>query len=278
MADTPPVVLSFAASDPSGGAGIQADLLTLASLDCHALSVVTAITVQDTIGVEDLLPIDADWIVDQARCVLEDVPVNAFKVGLIGSVEAAAAIAEVVSDYPEIPLVMDPVLASGRGDELASDDLISAMCELLLPQATLLTPNSHEARRLAMHDSEEIEELTLDECAYRLLDLGAEYVLITGTHENTLDVTNALYASEGRLRSDRWQRLPGSFHGSGCTLAAALAANLAHGLDVPTAVRSAQEYTWQTLKFAYRTGMGQLVPDRFFWAHDDDGDDEPQPD
>ena len=278
MADTPPVVLSFAASDPSGGAGIQADLLTLASLDCHALSVVTAITVQDTIGVEDLLPIDADWIVDQARCVLEDVPVNVFKVGLIGSVEAAAAIAEVVSDYPEIPLVMDPVLASGRGDELASDDLISAMCELLLPQATLLTPNSHEARRLAMHDSEEIEELTLDECAYRLLDLGAEYVLITGTHENTLDVTNALYASEGRLRSDRWQRLPGSFHGSGCTLAAALAANLAHGLDVPTAVRSAQEYTWQTLKFAYRTGMGQLVPDRFFWAHDDDGDDEPQPD
>ena len=278
MADTPPVVLSFAASDPSGGAGIQADLLTLASLDCHALSVVTAITVQDTIGVEDLLPIDADWIVDQARCVLEDVPVNAFKVGLIGSVEAAAAIAEVVSDYPEIPLVIDPVLASGRGDELASEDLISAMCELLLPQATVLTPNSHEARRLAMHDSDEIEELSLDECAYRLLELGAEYVLITGTHENTLDVTNALYASEGRLRSDRWQRLPGSFHGSGCTLAAALAANLAHGLDVPAAVRGAQEFTWQTLKFAYRTGMGQLVPDRFFWAHDDEGDDEPQSD
>ena len=278
MADTPPVVLSFAASDPSGGAGIQADLLTLASLDCHALSVVTAITVQDTIGVEDLLPIEADWIVDQARCVLEDVPVNAFKVGLIGSVEAAAAIAEVVSDYPEIPLVMDPVLASGRGDELASDDLISAMCELLLPQATVLTPNSHEARRLAMHDSDEIEELSLDECAYRLLELGAEYVLITGTHENTLDVTNALYASEGRLRSDRWQRLPGSFHGSGCTLAAALAANLAHGLDVPAAVRGAQEYTWQTLKFAYRTGMGQLVPDRFFWAHDDEGTDEPPSD
>lgn len=278
MADTPPVVLSFAASDPSGGAGIQADLLTLASLDCHALSVVTAITVQDTIGVEDLLPIEADWIVDQARCVLEDVPVNAFKVGLIGSVEAAAAIAEVVSDYPEIPLVMDPVLASGRGDDLASEDLISAMCELLLPQATVLTPNSHEARRLAMHDSDEIEELSLDECAYRLLELGAEYVLITGTHENTLDVTNALYASEGRLRSDRWQRLPGSFHGSGCTLAAALAANLAHGLDVPAAVRGAQEYTWQTLKFAYRTGMGQLVPDRFFWAHEDEGVDEPPSD
>jgi len=278
VADTPPIVLSFAASDPSGGAGIQADLLTLASLDCHALSVVTAITIQDTIGVEDMLPIDADWIVDQARCVLEDVSVNVFKVGLVGSVEAAAAIAEVIADYPDVPLVMDPILASGRGDELASEDLISAMCELLLPQATVLTPNSHEARRLAMQDSDELEDLTLDDCALRLLDLGTEYVLITGTHENTLEVTNSLYAAEGLLRSDRWQRLPGSYHGSGCTLAAALAANLAHGLDVPAAARSAQEYTWQTLKFAYRAGMGQLVPDRFFWAHDDEGDDEAQPD
>lgn len=278
MADTPPIVLTFAASDPSGGAGIQADLLTLASLDCHALSVVTAITIQDTLGVEDMLPIDADWIADQARCVLEDVSVNVFKVGLIGSVEAAAAIAEVVADYPDVPLVIDPVLASGRGDELASEDLISAMSELLLPQATVLTPNSHEAQRLAMQDSDEIEDLTLDDCAFRLLDLGMEYVLITGTHENTLEITNALYASEGLLRSDRWQRLPGSYHGSGCTLAAALAANLAHGLDVPAAARSAQEYTWQTLKFAYRAGMGQLVPDRFFWAHEDEGDDEPQSD
>jgi hydroxymethylpyrimidine/phosphomethylpyrimidine kinase len=279
VADTPPIVLSFAASDPSGGAGIQADLLTLASLDCHPLSVVTAITIQDTMGVEDVLPIDADWIVDQARCVLEDVSVNAFKVGLIGSIEAAAAIAEVVADYPEVLLVLDPVLASGRGDELASEDLISAISELLIPQATVLTPNSHEARRLATQDSDEIEDLTLDECALRLLDLGTEYVLLTGTHENTVEVVNSLYASEGLLRSDRWQRLSGSFHGSGCTLASALAANLAHGLDVAAAARSAQEYTWQTLKFAYRAGMGQLIPDRFFWAHDeDDADDEPQPD
>ena len=196
MADTPPIVLTFAASDPSGGAGIQADLLTLASLDCHALSVVTAITIQDTLGVEDMLPIDADWIADQARCVLEDVSVNVFKVGLIGSVEAAAAIAEVVADYPDVPLVIDPVLASGRGDELASEDLISAMSELLLPQATVLTPNSHEAQRLAMQDSDEIEDLTLDDCAFRLLDLGMEYVLITGTHENSLSEVN-----------DRWRQM-----------------------------------------------------------------------
>ena len=251
--------------------------MTLASLGCHPLSVITALTVQDTIGVEDTLAIDADWIADQARCVLEDVPVGAFKIGLIGSVEAAAAIAEIVADYPEVPLVLDPVLASGRGDELASEDIISAMCELLLPQTTVLTPNSHEARRLATEDSDESEDLALDQCAIRLLGMGPEYVLITGTHENTTEVTNALYATGGLVRSDSWQRLPGSYHGSGCTLAAAVAANIAHGLDIPAAVRSAQEYTWQTLRFAYRAGMGQLVPDRFFWARDEDEVDDTQP-
>jgi len=253
--------------------------MTLASLGCHPLSVITALTVQDTMGVEDTLAIDADWVADQARCVLEDVSVGAFKVGLIGSVEVAAAIAEIVADYPDVPLVLDPVLASGRGDELASENIIAAMCELLLPQTTVLTPNSHEARRLATEDSEEEEaDLTLDECAAALLSMGSEYVLVTGTHENTADVSNLLFATGGLVRTDRWQRLPGSYHGSGCTLAAAIAANIAHGLDVPEAVHSAQEYTWQTLRFAYRAGMGQLVPDRFFWARDDEEADEGQSD
>ena len=131
---------------------MHADILTLSSMGCHALSVVTAITIQDTMGVEDMLPIDAEWVADQARCVLEDVPVAVFKIGLLGSVEAVAAIAEVVSDYPDIPLVLDPILASGRGDELASEDLLSAMRELLIPQTTLITPNSLEVRRLAQDD------------------------------------------------------------------------------------------------------------------------------
>src|SRR5512143_3431331 len=116
----PPIVLTFAASDPSCGAGMQADLLTLASMGCHPLSVVTALTVQDTLGVEGMMPIDSDWVADQARCLLEDMPVDAFKIGVMGSVENIAAIAEIVSDYPDVPLILDPVLASGRGDELAS--------------------------------------------------------------------------------------------------------------------------------------------------------------
>jgi hydroxymethylpyrimidine/phosphomethylpyrimidine kinase len=249
---------------------LQADILTLSSMGCHTLFATTAVTVQDTVGVQQMLPLDAEWIADQARCVLEDMPVSVFKLGLLGSVEAMAAIAEVVSDYPEVPLVLDPVLSSGRGDELATEEMIAAMRELLIPQTTILTPNSLEARRLAQEESDESEFPPLDECARRLLGLGCEYVLITGTHENTPEVVNTLYSQEGVVRADTWQRLPGSYHGSGCTLASAIAATLANGLDISEAVRDAQEYTWQTLRSAYRPGMGQHIPDRLFWAREDE--------
>ncbi len=268
----PPIVLAFAATDPSGGAGLQADVLTLASMGCHPLSVVTAVTIQDTMGVEEVMALDAEWVADQARCVLEDMPVAAFKVGMVGSIENIAAIAEVVSDYPEIPLILDPVLASGRGDELVTDEMVSALRELLVPQSTLITPNSIEARRLAQEEGE--EDIDLAECARRLLATGCEYVLITGTHENTPQVTNTLYGQDGVVRSDSWERLPGSYHGSGCTLASAIAATIANGLSISDAVQDAQEYTWQTLKAAFRPGMGQHIPDRLFWAREDDPPDE----
>lgn len=266
MPQLPPIVLVFAATDPSGGAGLQADILTLSSMGCHPLSVVTAITIQDTAGVDEVLALDADWVADQARGVLEDMPVDAFKIGLLGSVEIIAAIAEVVSDYPDVPLVLDPVFASGRGDELATEDMVSAMRELLIPQTTLITPNSIEVRRLAQDEDE--DDLDLQHCAERLLELGCEYVLITGTHENTPQVINTLYAQDGILRSDAWQRLPGSYHGSGCTLASAVAANIASGLNIADAVKEAQDYTWHALKAGFRPGMGQHIPDRLFWARE----------
>ncbi len=264
--DFPPIVMTFAASDPSGGAGVQADILTLASMGCHPLSVLTAITVQDTLGVEGILALEAEWVADQARCLLEDMPVEAFKIGVLGSVENIAAIAEILSDYPDVPVILDPVQASGRGDELASDEMTHAMRELLLPQTTILTPNSIEARRLA--ESEDEEEPTLAVCAQRLLGMGAEYVLVTGTHEATPQVVNTLYGANGVVRSDAWPRLPGSYHGSGCTLASAVAALLANGLEIPEAVREAQDYTWHALQRAFRPGMGQYLPDRLFWARE----------
>jgi len=264
-APLPPAVLTFAASDPTGGAGLQADILALASMGCHPLSVVTAITVQDTVGVDCVYAIDPDWVADQARCLLEDMAVGAFKIGMLGSTEIVTVIAEVVSDYPDVPLVLDPVLASGRGDEFANEDMLAAIRELLVPQSTVVTPNVLELRRLA---EDEDGDSTLAECAQHLLDSGCEYVLVTGTHDATPDVINTLYHRGGILRADTWQRLPGSFHGSGCTLASALAANLARGLEIGDAVYEAQDYTWQALTRAYRPGMGQFIPDRLFWARD----------
>ena len=272
MSDIPPIVLTFGATDPSGGAGLQADILTIASMGCHPLTVVTAITVQDTGGVDDILPIDAEWVSDQARAVLEDMPVAAFKIGLLGSVENIAAIAEVISDYPDIPLVFDPVLASGRGDELADEDMLDAFRELLLPQTTILTPNSIEARRLIQDEDNDEDNPDLAECAKRIVQLGCEYVLVTGTHEHTPKVINTLYGENGVVRSDSWARLSGIYHGSGCTLASAIAALLANGLSMNEAVKEAQEFTWQALKYAFRPGMGQHIPDRLFWARDDEED------
>ena len=275
----PPLVLAFAATDPSGGAGLQADVLTLASMGCHPLSVVTAITVRDTLAAEGFLALDAEWVADQARCLLEDMAVDAFKIGALGSVENVAAVAEIVSDYPDVPLVLDPIHASGHGDESAADELVHAIRELLLPQALVVTPNGMEARRLA--EGDDADEPALALCAERLLEAGAGYVLITGTHEPTADIVNTLYGKSGVVRTDRWQRLPGTFHGSGCTLASAIAALLANGLDLADAVHEAQEYTWQTLQRAYRPGMGLLLPDRLFWAREEpepDGEAAPPPD
>jgi hydroxymethylpyrimidine/phosphomethylpyrimidine kinase len=274
MSLPPPIVLSFAGSDPSGGAGIQADMLTLAGMGCHPLTVLTAITVQDTIGVEDIFVMDAEWVMDQARAVLQDMPVQAFKIGLLGSVEIVTAIAEIISDYPDIPLVLDPVLASGRGDMFADEEVIDAMREMLFPQATIVTPNSIEARRIALDYDDDPEMIDLKQSADRLLQWGCNYVLIKGAHENTPQVINVLYDASGIVRSDAWQRLPGSFHGSGCTLASAIAASLAHGITIVDSVYKAQEFTWHALKAGFRPGMGQYIPNRFFWAEDADDEEE----
>jgi hydroxymethylpyrimidine/phosphomethylpyrimidine kinase len=246
----PPLVLTFAASDPTGGAGLQADTLTLAALGCHPLSVLTALTVQDTSGVEHLETLAADLVERQASRLLAESRVAAFKVGVVGSAENARAIAAVAAAHAQVPLVLDPVLASGRGDPLASEAVLAALAEALVPRATIVTPNALEAERLGG--------------TKRLLELGCRYVLVTGTHEETPEVSNKLYDSSGLVREDRWRRLPGSYHGSGCTLASAIAAQLANGHGVPDAVREAQEFTWQTLAAGFRTGAGQFIPNRFF--------------
>jgi hydroxymethylpyrimidine/phosphomethylpyrimidine kinase len=264
--DAVPVVMTLAGNDPTGGAGIQADIESIISMGCHAAPVITALTVQDTAQVIGFAPIEAELIIQQARAVLEDMPVAAVKIGMMGSIEAVQAIHSILMDYPDLPVVLDPVLASGSGAELADDEVIGGMRSLLLPLTTVLTPNSLEARRLAP------ESDNLDACAMSLLDQGAEFVLLTGTHETTPRVYNTLYGNRRKLETFTWPRLEGSYHGSGCTLAAAIAGLMAQGTEPLSAIHEAQEFTWQALNHGYRLGMGQRLPNRLFWASTQNND------
>lgn len=265
---SPAVVMTLAGNDPSGGAGIAADIETLISLGCHPAPIITALTVQDTHNVQALWPVASAEILAQARAVLEDMPIAAFKIGIIGNADNALALHALLSAYPRIPVVLDPVLAAGGGTELADALLIEAIQTLLLPLTTVLTPNSVEARRLAP------EADTLEACGMALLARGCRYVLITGGHEteSSAEVVNRLCGNNRLLETYRWPRLPASYHGSGCTLAAAIAALLAQSCGsnleeaIPTVIHRAQDYTWQSLKAGYRAGSGQHIPNRLYWA------------
>jgi hydroxymethylpyrimidine/phosphomethylpyrimidine kinase len=256
----PPIVMLFGGSDPTGGAGLAADCLTVASLGCHPAPVVTAVTAQDTGGIKQFACVETELVIAQARAVLEDMPVAAFKTGMLGNGAIVSAVTSIVEDYADIPLVVDPVQVSDRGDALADEPLDDILRSLLIPRATLLTPNSLEARRLAPAAD------TLDACAQELMTLGCRYVLITGTHEKTPEIIHRLYGDVRLLESFTFERLPENYHGSGCTLAAACAATLAHGLEPPAAVIQALRYTWNTLKHGYRFGMGRHLPDRLYWG------------
>ena len=272
MIKSPPKVMTFSATDPTGGAGLQADILTISSLGCHPISIATGFTVQDTIGVNKLIPIDSELVNDQARLILEDMEVEIFKLGLLGSKENITTIAEIISDYPDTPLIIDPVLASGRGDEFSDIEASNMMMELLFPESLLITPNSSEARQLVSND-ENPSNLPIELCVDRFKEMGCENILITGTHENTENVINTLYNSSNQIIPFHWDRLPGSYHGSGCTLTAAISAYYALGLSIDEAVEEAQHFTWQALKNGFKPGMGQLIPNRFFQDNgfEDDG-------
>jgi hydroxymethylpyrimidine/phosphomethylpyrimidine kinase len=168
-----------------------------------------------------------------------------------------AVIAEILAEHGEVPVVLDPVLASGRGDPLAGDETIAVLRETMLPRCTIVTPNSVEARRLAPAGD-------LRECAQRLLGMGPRYVLITGTHEAGDAVVNTLYGASGVLSEERWPRLAGSYHGSGCTLASAIAAAIANGRTPVEAVHEAQAFTWKALAAGFKPGKGQFLPNRSF--------------
>lgn len=265
---TSPLILTFGPSDPVGAVGIQADLASFAAMGCHGLSVVTGLLIGDTARIEDMQVVESDWVADQARVLLEDMPVTAFKVGVVGSIENASAIAEIVSDYPDAPLIFDPFLSSQPEQGPEGEDMLMALRELLIPQTTLLIISTVELTRLAETWREPSDDDMLAIDVMRLIEMGCEYVFVTSTPSDLTDVANTLFDSSGVIRHDNWQRISGSYSGSGTTLSATIAALLANGLDMPEAVFEAQEFTIASIANAQRLGMGRLIPDRYFWARE----------
>lgn len=261
---SPRVVLSFSPSDPTAGSGLQADVLTAAALGVYPLSVLTGYSVQDSSRAEASQAMEGDWVADQARALLEDIPVHAFKVGAVASPENAAEVADVLTDYPDVPVVCCPSLPAFT-DQMAEEEMIGALCELLVPLSTVLVIDNELALRFAS-DEEELQEseLTGAECARRLIEFGASHVLLTGTSQPGPQIVNTLYGDGGVLRADAWERLPGGVRGSGDTLSAALAAFLAQGMELSAAVHAAQAYAWQTLAQGWRLGMGHGLPNRWY--------------
>lgn len=262
MHNTPtnkPKVLCFSGLDPSGGAGIQADIEALFSAGCHCLPIVTSLTVQDTRNVMAVQAVEPALVIQQARAVLEDVTVQAVKIGLLGNIGTIQVIHSILKDYPKLPVVLDPILWAGGGYELSTEDIATALKTLLVPLTTVLTPNIHELRALT-RDAD-----TLDAGASALLDMGCEHILLTGTHAESANVVNTLYTPHHKPKHFGWPRLPNEYHGSGCTLAASLAAYLAHGFEISAAARRAQQFTWEALNAGDRPGFGQWLPNRSFW-------------
>lgn len=257
-----PVVLCFSGLDPSGGAGIQADIEAILSQGCHPAAVVTALTVQDTCNVQDYACVDAQLVLRQARAVLQDMQVDAIKIGMLGSAAIAQVIREILREYPQIPVVLDPILAAGGGSNLSSTDLIHAINNQLLPVTYIATPNTIEAYRLAGFDNSGEPSRVIE----KLTTTGVKHILLTGTHANTSDVQHHLYRGNTRLTSFDYPRLAGEYHGSGCTLAASLAACIAKKIDIIEASQQALDYTYNSLLHARAPGHGQLLPDRFYWT------------
>ena len=249
-----PNILVIAGHDPSGGAGIHADIEAIHNLGGHACTLVTGLTVQNTINVTGFQLTDVALLREQAQSLLADLSFSAVKIGMTGSPEVIRFIAEILDELPGVPVVLDPVLAAEAGGSLGADSVPQCLLGELFPKSALVTPNLPEARTLA-------DQQSIDDCGSALLEAGCLSALITGTHDDTDQVCNHFFT---RASTQRWQwpRLPGSFHGSGCTLASACAALLAQGQSLEQAIEGAQDYVARALQAAWQAGKGQLIPDR----------------
>lgn len=256
QAPSRPVILCLSGNDPSGGAGLAADITAIQAQACHACPIPTAVTVQDTSDVREIHPVDADLIERQFQLVLADTQVSAIKVGICGSAGNARRIANLLAQIPEIPVITDPVVRASGGFELSRQPMLDAMREHLIAVSSVLVPNQDELAALypGIEDPED--------AAAVVFAAGCNWVLLTGGDSGRDPVENLLLGADGTELVSRWPRLNAAFHGSGCTLAASLAAQIGLGLEIPDAVHQAQAYTWNCLDQAFRSGAGRLIPSR----------------
>ena len=264
---TPPLIISFGLADPVGAFGTYADFAVYAAHGCQGLAVSTAVLVADTARIEDQQEIEADWLVDQARVLLEDMHIDAIKVGALISIDQASAIAEICSDYPDVPMILDPFASALPDSGLGDDDLLMAIRQILVPQATVLQLSQVELARMAETWRDGGEDMQAQDVA-ELTGMGCEFVLVncTAIQGKGVDASlcNTLYDGEGVVATFNWPHLAGPFVGAGSTTSAALAALLAKGQEPEEAILNAQQYTAGALAHAQRFGMGKLVPNKFF--------------
>ena len=279
----PACVMSFNASDPSGAGGIAGDVSTIAAMGAHALPVVTAVLLRDTAEIFEHSALDGDLVVEQARSVLEDVTISAWKVGFLGSSENVASVAEVLSDYPDVPLVAYlPNLSWIEENEQQA--YLDAFRELVLPQTMVLVGNHQTLTDFLLPDWSAERPASARELAVAASERGTRFVLVTsmpvaGTSGTsaTQFVDNVLASAQGAVTGEKFERFDAAFVGAGDTLSAALAALLASGADLHAAVGEALTFLDQALDAGFRPGMGNVIPDRFFWALPPGEDDDEAP-
>jgi hydroxymethylpyrimidine/phosphomethylpyrimidine kinase len=266
-------VLCFNASDPSGAAGVAADVLAIACVGAHPMPITTGVYVRDTTEILEFFPLDEDAVESQARAVLEDVAVQIIKIGFLGSPETITKVAEITADYDDVPVIAYmPSLAWWSDTEI--DSYLDAYTELLLPQATVLVGNHSTLWRWLLPDWSSARSPSARDLAHAASGHGVAYTLVTGIPLPDQYIDNVLATPEAVLGGEKFERFEATFVGAGETLSAALAALLANGDDLVSATKEALVFLDRSLDAGFRPGMGHVVPDRMFWAQPEE---EPTP-
>jgi hydroxymethylpyrimidine/phosphomethylpyrimidine kinase len=269
----PACVMVFNASDPSGAGGLAADVTAIASVGAHALPVVTGAYARDTAEILDHFAFDEEAVTEQARAILEDTPAQVFKVGFLGSPEAVSAVAEICTDYADVPVIAYmPNLA--WWDESQIDLYLDAFRELMLPQTTVLVGNHSTLWRWLLPDWSSDRSPSARDIAKAAADMGVAYTLVTGIALPDQYLDNVLATPQSVLGSEKFERFEAVFSGAGDTLSAALAALVASGTDLAAAATEALAYLDRCLDAGFRPGMGNVIPDRLFWAQPEGEPDE----